>query len=445
MSKQPQCDPSPPTNTLVLQWCGFVAAGLLLAWISGRISAHHVSDSPSYLNYSFESLESVCRSIRTFAYPLWLKILQPTIGLSRVPIAQVIVHASACFWLMRSLIRWKLPFSQALAAAIAVGVGCTAMDHINTISTDAMSASVGVMVACALMDWARETTWKSASWIMALATTLVFLRPAYLFIVPWLVIAGSMLLRVTGHPWKRAFGSSLLLGTALCLPLVSWIGLRYAVVGDAGFLPFGHQNLSGILVQLVSDDELIEIDSELGSAILEEKSDFDQRVGFAKGQPGATMTIDSRWDDMTYHVVIPASEKVAGEDVVKSHLALKDLNTKLIRRYPQRYAVWLAKAIRRGAWSIAADIVMHPIFLPCIALMILATVIRAITAGASLPKPNVNDGLRALTIIAFSYMAFSLSFTVLTSPAIGRFGDASAIFLPAWFAVVFHRWWETGN
>jgi hypothetical protein len=50
--------------------------------------------------------------------------------------------------------------------------------------------------------------------------------------------------------------------------------------------------------------------------------------------------------------------------------------------------------------------------------------------------------LRALSIVAWTYMITKLGFVILTSPPIGRFSDAAAIFIPAWLAVVFLRWWQ---
>ena len=39
-------------------------------------------------------------------------------------------------------------------------------------------------------------------------------------------------------------------------PMLGWMSVRYVTVGDFAIAPFGHQNLAGVLVQLVSDDEL---------------------------------------------------------------------------------------------------------------------------------------------------------------------------------------------
>ena len=118
----------------------FVVAGLALAFASGRLDPHFVDDSPSYVNYKFESLEAVCRAQRMPGYPLWLLVFTKTIGIAFVPAAQVVVHATASWLLFRELGQWGLSDLARLAAAIAVGIGCTAMDHVGTVSTDAVGA-----------------------------------------------------------------------------------------------------------------------------------------------------------------------------------------------------------------------------------------------------------------------------------------------------------------
>jgi hypothetical protein len=279
----------------------------------------------------------------------------------------------------------------------------------------------------------------------ALATLAIFLRPAYVFLIPWLLIAGVMLRVVLGTRWSLAIKSSLALSVLAAVPVLAWMVLRWIVVSEFALLPFGHQNLAAVLVQLVSDEELRGIDgdaSDMAIAVVEEKRSFaSSGGGFAPGPPGATMTIDARWDDMTYHVVVPASAKVAGDDSVARHQAIGELNRALISRWPMRYVVWLAKAARRGAWAIAADIVMHPIFLVAIFLALVVVLYRATTGTFTIPEMPPPIGIRALAIIAISYLFTNVALVILSSPPIGRFSDAAAIFLPAWLAAEFLRWY----
>ncbi len=378
----------------------FVAGGLIVAWLTGRLTPHLVPDSVSYLDYPFTSLQEACRSTRMPGYPLWLLCFRRTIGIPFVPAAQVIVHATAVWWLYRELTRWSLPRSQRLAVAVAVGIGCTAMDHISTISTDAIAASLGVMVATATLRWARDVD-SAWSWIPVtmLATTAIFVRPAYLFLIPWLLIGGAMLKGIRDTAWRSAVLSAARVAATVVVPLILWMSVRYAVVGDFAVLPFGHQNLAGVLTQLVSDDELRGLEGppqQLAGAILEQKHEFETRGrGFAAGEPGATMTIDARWDDMTYFVVVPAAREQFGNDNVIQHREIAQLNRAIIRGWPLRYLVWLLKAARRGAWAVAADIVMHPVFLAAICLALLIILSRSVTAQWDLPGEQDSLGLRA--------------------------------------------------
>ncbi len=336
------------SKSSLLAWLLFVSGALVFAFLSGRLTPHEVADSPSYLEYSFASLDQICRSIRTPGYPLWLLLFKKTIGIQAVPAAQVIVHATAAWWLFCELAQWGMPTRGRLATAVAVGIGCTAMDNIHVISSDALAASLGVMTATSLLRWARLDGASSGWFAIVVASTLaIFLRPAYLFLIPWMLVAGTMLRRLRGTAWGPACWASLRVSLGTLLLVVGWMSMRLAVVGDFAILPFGHQNLAGILVQLVSDEELKEVGGDLGAAIVDAKHRFDADVGLAEGEGGATMTIDARWDDMTWAIVFPASKTVA-DDLVASHRATAALNKSIVRRYPFRYASWLVKAARRA-------------------------------------------------------------------------------------------------
>jgi hypothetical protein len=367
-------------------------------------------------------------------------------GLAWVPLMQVIVHATATWWFWYELRRWGMAGSQAFAAAFAVGIGCTAMDQINVIATDALAASFGVMTVIATMRWARLGGSATGLLLPALlAVMAIAIRPAYLFLPLWLLVGGACLHRCMGMRWNSAIGAAAAAAALTVIPIVGWSTVRYATVADFAVAPFGHQNLGGVLVQLVSEDELNGL-GKLGQAVAKRKHDYIRSLGkAANDDPNATMTIDARWDAMTYQVVMPAADEVAGEGVIQSHRAIRAMNRSIVRNWPWRYANWIAKAVRRGAWSIAADIVMHPIFLLMIGLALVLILERAINGEPSLPATIPSRGLNALTIVGITYLFLKLGFVSLTSPPIGRFGDAAAIFLPALAAAGFVRWYGHGQ
>ncbi|TWT79376.1 hypothetical protein CA13_07760 [Planctomycetes bacterium CA13] len=427
---------------------GFVVAGVVVAAFTGRLEMHLVADSASYLDYSFASLDAMSRSIRTPGYPLWLAFWQTTIGVEWVPTGQVIVHAIACGWFAIELRRLGMNTTSAVIAGVAVGIGCTAMDNINCISTDALAASAGVMVACSLLRCCGSTP--SVRWTfvtVTLATVAIMLRPAYLFLIPWLFVAGTLLRMIRLGDFRTSALKSLTLSVMTVVPLVAWMLIRLWVVSDFAVLPFGHQNLAGVLVQLLSDEELNQLSGEageMGRATVEAKQSFLDGGGrFAEpsygGERGETMRIDQSWDKMTYFVVVPASKSFGDNDRVAAHQRVATMNKAIVRAYPVRYAIWIAKNIRRGAWAISADIVMHPVFLVAIVLAMGWAVYHATVSGTACDSLDPTIAMRSLAVIAVTYVVMNLGFVSLTSPAIGRFSDAAAIFLPAWLAVMAKR------
>lgn len=447
-SKASKPNASPQRLEWLLSWPAIVVAGLAAAWVSGRLEFQLVPDSPSYLEYPFGSLEAIGRSIRTPGYPLFLLALARSLGLAAVPVAQVIVHATAVWALAAQMKGWAMPLAERLAVAIAVGLGCTPMDHIAVVSTDALAASIGVGSAAATLRWARHGGPLRDAWLpAALVAAAILIRPAYLFLLPWLAVAGVLLLRQRAVRWRPAIPRSLTLAGFAAVPVIVWMTIRLVAVGDFALVPFGHQNLAGVLVQLASDRELERLPGtagEVGRAVVAEKAALaESGHRFAEGAPRATMTIDARWDEMTYFVVVPASEEVAGDDPIAQHHVLAELDRAIVSRYPLRYALWVAKAFRRGAWAVAADITMHPLFLGAILVAFGMVLWRAPGPKGFSVRVGPSPALSAMAIVALTYLVMKVGFVSLTSPPIGRFSDAAAIFLPAWFAAGFVAWWRS--
>ncbi|MGB7325073.1 MAG: hypothetical protein WBD31_09385 [Rubripirellula sp.] len=410
-----------------------------VAAMTGRLQPHYVDDTPSYLDYPLDSMDAAMRSIRTPGYPLILASLSSLIGIAAVAWFQILLHCVAAWWLGVELCRWGTRRASAIAAALAVAFGCTFMDHVSTIATDAPAASIGVMTAVAMMRWVRLGQAASAAMVVACLSVLaISLRPAYLALAPWTLICGACFrfAPVSRDKITAKFGW-LVAPIAITSAIVAWVILRGLTVGDFGVLPFGHQNLAGITIQLASDEELLAFDGEPGKLIAETLRQRDARIAeglrFTDGDPFATMTIEGRWNDLIYQAVVPASRAIHGDDTIVNHNAIAAMNKVVIRRYPMRYLRWLVLAARRAAWASAADVVMHPLFLAGIGLAILWEAIRVLVGFRFIPNASDN-GLAVLFIVGFSYFAIQIGFVILTSPPLGRFADAVAILIPAWIA-----------
>jgi hypothetical protein len=132
-----------------------------------------------------------------------------------------------------------------------------------------------------------------------------------------------------------------------------------------------------------------------------------------------------------------------GDDTIASHRQIAIMNREIISAYPQRYGRWLLLAIRRACWGTAANIVMHPVFLFAILFAVLITFLRILhllsprtgTLGSNQESLSASQaGIDVLFIVASTYFALHVALVILTSPPLGRFADAAAIFIPAWIA-----------
>jgi hypothetical protein len=431
----------------------FCVLGVTLAAVTGRLSVHTVNDTPSYLNYPLGSLSDAMLSIRTPGYPIFLKLVTTAFGISMVPLLQVLIHAVASWSLGEELLHRGMPIRPALINTFCVMVGCTAADHVSTVSTDAPAASLGVLVATSLMRAYRTRSRTDAILCSILATLTIFVRPAYLFLIPWIAFAGWLLARqqeskATAHSEStslRLLGLKISCGVAVVV--LGWMLFRQRVVSDFGIAPFGHQNLSAILVQTVPPKSLRDLPGqpgELGRRVADEMQKQAFQLPTVANQPIPTLTLESQWGQINYGVIWPiakALDRQQGEPdalapEIRVHRRIGAMNRAILSREPGGYFRWLLLAIRRAVWGTVANIAMHPIFLVMILAGMTGLVSRACRAGNIGPFAVPNEWA-AFAIIGISYAIFSIGFIILSSPPIGRFADAGAIFLPGLVASFF--------
>ncbi len=431
------------SRTAYLIWLGLFVLMTGIAAATGRLEPHWVDDTSSYLGYPTDSIDAALRSTRMPGYPLLLKAVLATLGVAAIPWIQIAIHAASAAWLASELRRWGTSSIAAISAALAVALGCTFMDHISTLATNAPAASIGVMAAVAVMRWVRlDQSRRSAILVALLCTLAITLRPAYLAMIPWTLLIGvccrySPAIRSGATIGSKSGLNWLVAPVVITMLLLAWITLRGVMVDDFGVLPFGHQNLAGITIQLVTEDELLALDGEagkLGAAAIHIR---DQRIAggldWVDGDPAATMTMEGRWNDWIYQAVTPAASTLHGHDSITNHNAIAAMNKEILSRYPMRYVRWLALAARRAVWASVSDVVMHPLFLTGIGLAVILETRRVLMGVRT--EPGVSDhGLAILFVIAITYFVVQIGFVILTSPPLGRFADAVAILIPAWIA-----------
>ncbi len=415
---------------------------LLFAAVTHRLEPHLVADSPSYINYPLHSLTGAMLSSRTPGYPLFLGLCRPLWGLQLVPLIQLLLHTLAVSYFCVELRNWGLGKRTTWAAGFTLVFGCTALDNVSTISTDCLAMTVGMISISMVARWARiGATWQAALPAAFWASVAVFIRPAYLSFVPWLIVAGTMILSspvILDDPFKikDAVRRAFTLGLMASVPILAWTLLRGVTVDSYKFVPFGNANLAGITVQLVSRTELAAMDG--GKNLLAQEINRTEQSMERNGSLSA-MILESQWDDLVWHTIVPANKRVNPDPAIQED-CLADLNGKLIQHYPLRYARWIMLGMRRAVWGSAANILMNPVLIGFVAI--------AVAAGAhqcywGRPLPWAIDSeshikaIRLLTLLSISYFLIMSGFVVLTSPPLGRFIDATAIYLTATAVAIF--------
>lgn len=439
------------------QWLFLIGLMIVFAAMTGRLEPKLVPDSASYIEYPFDSFDQALRSTRTVGYPLVIKLFSGVFGYRSLPLVHLLLHGTAAWMLLLELARWGMSFHARWAATLAIALGCTMLDNLSIVATDLVAASIGVMATACLLAWARRLTSPAIASdaapnglmnLLCIASVAFFgflaitMRPAYLALILWLPLVGTLLLmrrssRFRALPMKRALVLASLSSIAIVIAIGIWVIVRGVSVNDFSVLPFGHQNLAGIAIQLASDDELRNVskgNADLANAIVVEKELYYQKLGKTPqtGVP-STLLMEQRWDDYVWWVVVPAADKLFPQDTIASHNAIASLNREIIVSYPMRYVRWLMLAARRAAWGTAANIVMHPIFLTGLIVILVLELGRAYRGASSMPCSEP-DAFNALFIVAVTYFVINTGFVILTSPPLGRFIDAAAIFIPAWIA-----------
>ncbi len=440
MQTEPTVTPPSRRYLAASFWLLVTAATLGSAAFLGRLAPHYVADSASYVDYPWSSLQAAFQSTRTPGYPLLLRAtLAVTGSFAVIPTLQWCLLIATAIALAHELAAWGMPTAARRAAAVVTVWSCTAWQHAFEVATDAPAAACGILCAVALMHWSRQSQ-RVSSWIavVLVTTCAISLRPAYLSVLPWLGFAGLILLRQQSIPLKPALMRSTLLCLVALVPLLLWCTARWATVGEFGLVPFGGQNLAGVVVQLVNDDELVALPNvppAFTESIVEHRQKLSRSDLWYRGDDRAYITWEERWHDVTWRVVVPASIEVAGTNNLATHRLVQRLNGAILKAYPQRYAIYLAKALRRSVWVGAADIAMHPPFLFVLGVLVL-TVLYVAFRGRVIASIAFPPGFTALLVVGLSYAVMQTTFICLSTPPIGRFTDAAWIFVPAIFAAV---------
>ncbi|HEX4954345.1 MAG TPA: hypothetical protein VF017_13215 [Thermoanaerobaculia bacterium] len=434
---------------------------LWLAWGCPSPCATVVGqDSTTYL-YMAElgTPYQLLTNVRTPGYPLFLRGLLPLCpDRSCVPFVHRLLVALAVAGLWLGLTRWGLSGWTALVAAGPVLFSPLVQQWSPLVMTDVPAAALAVgAVALLLAAVARPGHW---TWLAlgALVAATWLVRPAYLFLVPLVPLAGVGLAWLRGGSGSgegkparwRALG---VLALVTLGPFLAYSALRWIVAGHFAAASFGGFNAIGIAASLINDRTVATLPAE-DRPLAEEIQRRRKRAGLAPIRRGSRMAL--WWQQYTpnvWDVAVPAvqAQVVADHGIekpgapqnswvhVEMNRRLSRLSLRLLAQRKGLYGRWLAYGWRH---ALASTWARPEVRWPAVALAV-GVVLTLLRRRQAALRPAL-----ALPALATAYYLAAMTLVLLVEPAVSRYLWAAEILLPGFLlagvvevgkAVVAHR------
>ncbi len=421
----------------------------------------------------------VLRSVRTFSYPMLLLVY----GLfaddyASLPTVHLLIYftAVALFWLgvrSYSRSRWL-----AFAAAAPLVAPCV-LPWVRQIQPDLVAPAFAVLTMAVLFLLARRPR-SVGLWIaLTLAALLTYhLRPAYLFVVVLVPMVGLVL--ALGARRARVVRFTLGLAAACLLPLLSYCGMRWVVVGEFALLNLDGYNLIGIAASFLDQETVDAMPGEhrgLAARILRQRDrrgwvkyteesdsqDFFRQYGINQwfiAEPIARRILFQqrhryrKWKGDHKLPVTPLEAfqiersryrigPLEGELAAVLNEQLRDFSHWLIERHPNLYVKWVRDGFLHGLGRLGTCHLLRWLaILTAVSLPVLY-VRRRLRPPADTPSRTSPRALcvYGLLVLGAGFFLAKLALVVLVSWPVDRYLFATLLFLPsALGAVLFETW-----
>ncbi|MEK6257577.1 MAG: hypothetical protein AABP62_03065 [Planctomycetota bacterium] len=433
---------SPAVILLGIQMLGI---GIFLRAV-GKLTPLITPDTASYVEFSFGSWTESLGRFRTPGYPLFLKVVGcVTPDYSAAPLLQFLAYCLGVILFHRGL-RHVCPGEwRRVAISSSLLYANILHGYVDTLATDTLAAAGGIGVAGLLLGCQTGPARKWPSLVaIGLATFLTCLiRPAYLFLVVFVPLAGMLLSMIclgrtdtTLRQGRKALAELL---PVTLVPLLAYCLLRWCVVGQFGLVSFGGYNLIGLSGQWLDEEVLPELPAAsrpLAELALQRQRLVREQTPVPRaGDRMSYTTLEMRYDETIWRVFQPAAEELYGADHRRINTELRRLATALVWARPKLYVLWLAKSARQAVRITVSDLVTNPVYLLLTITCVLAQIASTLSSSTARPQPETEQTNRegpdgALLLLAVSYAAFNLLLVILVCPPLGRLSDAAAVLLP---------------
>lgn len=389
---------------------------------------------------------------RTVGYPFFLRALGAVrLGWQAIPETQLAVYLAAVLLFWSGMRAWWGRAWLAFAAATPLFY-LDFLSLVPFVQPDFLSGGLAIAtfgVLLHLLARPRSVLLWSALTLAVVATYQV--RPATVFLVGWVPLAGAALWWLRGglpvpHLALRAAG----LAAATVLPWLAFSTLRLLLVGHFGLVAFGGYN-SSALASCFLDEELIaelpEPHAELARKIYGKRR--------ARGwQPlvagGDTMPCFEQYNDNLWRInastvwdgLRAARRRAARQggsplDVEPPRIVvnrrLQAFARAVIARRPRLYLQWVRDAVRFGLAQLPSEAwIRWPALLlpPAAAAAWLAGRRRGAARGSPAGKPPAWRPLAGLWLLGGGYFVAYLVLTCLVSYPFQRYFLSIALLLP---------------
>ncbi|MFV0445774.1 MAG: hypothetical protein ACK5Q5_19520 [Planctomycetaceae bacterium] len=432
------------TNPLRRPWIlfGLLAAGaLLLAVLTHRFQAHTEPDSNGYLQFDWSSLAACLSNIRTWGYPLFLKIVYAVSpNRNAVAVAHWLCWLGAALALYRGLVAAG---GRELPAAWAGGIllyGPAALTFTPAVLADSLATSLTVGATSAFLAtnlkrprahlWGILAVTSCAAWIV---------RPACLFLIPlWPMLSTLMTASYWRHElgWRGVVRRGAIAAAATVLPFLVYCCLRWTVVGHWGLVSFGGYNIVGVTGQFLELDDVERLSVELQP--LARELIRRRQLQSTIVPPTDFVSMENSYSPAIWQWIVPTTHAVVGDDVIQVNAVLNRLSVELMKMHRAEYLRWLLWNSQHAARQ-AFNITLHDRGVILLGVLLITTHFWSLIRRRYESPPArivispresfVENHLLLWTALAFA--AAKSLLVILVEPAIGRYMIAATVLFPS--------------
>ena len=326
----------------------------------GRLEPIRVADTDSYIRVAkMETVEGALSHYRTYGYPLLLRTFgrDALIGIELRLYLLGTIALFAAVWVYTGSGWIALAAASPLLYADALGL-------LGRVQPDFVACAFVLFAVAALIGLVVRPR-NSLLWaLLAVAVFAAYQsRPATLFLILWLPVAGGLLSAFRDRTWRRPRKGWLLgLTLATVVPYLLFASFRAGRVGEFGLVAFGGYNMSGLAASLIDEatiETLEDEDQRMARAILRRRLD--------RGwEPYRTGEGSAEWFEQyspnIFHINVQVAKgrmRARHESMGFAHGAdesvhmavnrrLRDFSREVIRRRPGAYLEWVRNANLHG-------------------------------------------------------------------------------------------------